>query len=180
MKEFNREKFPYTLPDDKRGFIYFIIPGEMVGQGRPRATTINGHARMYEPQKSVNYQNLVKMLATEKMEGRPPFIGQIEIDITPKKAIPDSYPKWLKEMLLAEGSQAQPMCKPDNDNIEKAIMDGMNKIVYRDDTQVTVNHTSKRFGEKNEVFVTVWYNKTLNDWVAEKRKGEKANGKHDN
>lgn len=38
--------------------IEFTIYGEPVAQGRPRATTINGMVRMYDPKKSRDFKQL--------------------------------------------------------------------------------------------------------------------------
>nr|WP_326134879.1 RusA family crossover junction endodeoxyribonuclease [Cytobacillus horneckiae] len=40
--------------------IKFTVFGEPVAQGRPRATTINGQVRMYDPAKSKNFKEYVR------------------------------------------------------------------------------------------------------------------------
>lgn len=42
-----------------------VVNGEPVPQGRPRLTTINGHARAYDPAKSRNYKQLKKKRVKE-------------------------------------------------------------------------------------------------------------------
>ena len=45
--------------------LMFEIPGSPIGQGRPKFSTINGHAKAYDPEKSRNYKAYVRMLATQ-------------------------------------------------------------------------------------------------------------------
>lgn len=45
--------------------IQFTVLGEPVAQGRPRATTINGHVRMYDPAKSRNFKEYVRLVASQ-------------------------------------------------------------------------------------------------------------------
>lgn len=41
--------------------------------------------------------------------------------------------------------EIMPTTKPDKTNIEKAIEDGMNRIVFRDDALICDGHFSKRY-----------------------------------
>ena len=43
--------------------IEFTVLGEPVAQGRPRASTRNGHVRMYDPKKSKDFKNYVRLAA---------------------------------------------------------------------------------------------------------------------
>jgi len=45
--------------------IRFTVYGEPVAQGRPRATNINGHIRMYDPKKSRDFKDYVRLVASE-------------------------------------------------------------------------------------------------------------------
>lgn len=43
--------------------------------------------------------------------------------------------------------------RPDLDNLEKAVMDGLNKIAYVDDSLVVEKVSSKRYAEKDSVYI---------------------------
>jgi Holliday junction resolvase RusA-like endonuclease len=48
-----------------------------------------------------------------------------------------------------------PTKKPDADNIAKVILDALNGIAYRDDTQVVDLTVSMRYGTYSAVFVEI-------------------------
>ena len=49
----------------------FTVPGEPIGKGRPKFSPFNGHAVAYTPKKTVNYENLVKVMFTEQIGEKP-------------------------------------------------------------------------------------------------------------
>ena len=44
---------------------------------------------------------------------------------------------------------------PDLDNIEKAVLDGLNKVAYTDDKQIVMKHSTKRWGNMDVVLVVI-------------------------
>lgn len=48
-----------------------------------------------------------------------------------------------------------PTKKPDIDNIAKSILDALNKLAYRDDTQVVTLHMEKHYAEDPRVEVEI-------------------------
>jgi Holliday junction resolvase RusA-like endonuclease len=122
--------------------IAFTVPGEPQGKGRPRATTINGSARMYTPKKTVNYEGLVALAAQQAMSGHQPFACALAVQIDAWHPIPASWSKTRqREALLGA---LRPTTKPDIDNIAKAIADGGNGVAWADDKQI-VSLTVQRF-----------------------------------
>lgn len=115
--------------------VSFFIPGEPVAQGRPRMSTINGHARMYDAPKSSEYKALVAMMAAKEMAGADLMETSVAIEITVHKPVPQSWSKKRQTMALA--GEIRPTSKPDIDNYIKCVFDGLNKIVFKDDSQVT-------------------------------------------
>lgn len=114
--------------------LIFTVPGEPVAKGRARATTVNGSARMYTPAKTVNYEGLVAVYAARAMAGRPLLIGPLEMSFEARFSIPKS---WNKARRAAQEVNSEYVIKrPDLDNIEKALADGMNGVVYKDDSRI--------------------------------------------
>ena len=113
--------------------ISFVIPGQPVGQGRPRFTTKGRYPRAVDPPKSREYKNLVKKLAYDAYQGEP-LDGPIKIKMIHYFEIPKSYSKKRKKACL-EGIE-RPTKKPDIDNVYKGIADAMSGIIYQDDKQI--------------------------------------------
>ena len=134
----------------------FEIPGSPIGQGRPKFSTINGHAVAYDPEKSRNYKAYVKMLAVQAMKdnGFNMIEGPCCLSINAYFEIPKSKSKKFREAALME--LERPTKKPDADNIVKAIQDALNGLTYKDDAYI-VHLACQKFYSDNprvEVFVT--------------------------
>lgn len=132
--------------------ISFTILGEPVAQGRPRATTINGMVRMYDPKKSRDFKQLVSLVASEKA---PTSLleGELELKVKIYRPIPKSFSK--KKTALAESGLLRPTSKPDVDNYVKGVKDGCNKVIWKDDSQIVDLHVSKFYSSKPRVEVLV-------------------------
>ena len=132
------------------------IPGSPIGQGRPKFSTINGHPKAYDPEKSRNYKAYVRMLATQAMKdsGFTMIEGPCVLRIDAYFEVPKSKSKRFREAALLD--QERPTKKPDADNIVKAIQDALNGLAYKDDAYI-VHLACQKFYSDNprvEVFVT--------------------------
>ena len=124
--------------------IRFTVPGPPQGKGRPRFSTKGGFARAFTPQKTVAYEGLIAMAGEAAMAGAVPFEGPMRVDAIATFAIPKSWSK--KRRAEAESGTVFHTSKPDRDNIDKAIGDGLNGIIWKDDSQVAAGQTIKRYG----------------------------------
>lgn len=125
----------------------FTIPGEPTGKARPRVTKWGTH----NTEKTILYENLVKMCYQEQCGGytEKPLVAVISVYY----GIPKSTPKKnIKPMLDGE---IRPCKKPDCDNIAKIVMDALNGIAYKDDTQVYLLMVEKFYSEKARVEVEI-------------------------
>ena len=130
--------------------IKFEVLGKPVAKARPRLSKA-GYA--YTPTKTVNYENLVRYTFQSEFPYHKPFTGVIEANITAIFEIPKSYTKKkTKELLETHNNYSH---KPDLDNIAKIILDSLNGIAYRDDSQVTILHLNKESGEQAKVIVEI-------------------------
>lgn len=128
--------------------IRFEVLGEPVAKQRPRVTR-SGIA--YTPSKTVNYETVVRYTYQSKYALQEPILGRIEASITAVFPVPKSYSKKKTAVLLAGHNNYDK--KPDCDNLAKIILDALNGIAYKDDSQVTVLHIAKEYGTQPKVIV---------------------------
>ena len=127
--------------------IKLTIPGKPLGKQRPRVMR-NGHT--YTPDKTVNYETLVKQLYIEKYFQKQ-LSGPIKATITAYMYIPKSESKKRKKKMLA--NEILPCKMPDWDNIGKIITDALNGLAYEDDKQIVDARVVKVYGDQPRVEV---------------------------
>ena len=126
--------------------VKFTIPGPVQAKQRPRMNRQTG--RVYTPNATHKYEKLVKESYGDNLCFKNQFIS---VKITFKMAIPKSYSKKkTKELLETHNNYNH---KPDLDNIAKIILDSLNGIAYKDDSQVTILHINKEYGNQAKVIV---------------------------
>jgi Holliday junction resolvase RusA-like endonuclease len=128
----------------------FKVYGEPVAKGRPRFTR---QGRAYTPKKTHDYESEVAMMAKAAMGSSDPLETPVAVFVHVTFPIPQSYSKKRTEACL-NGSERHTK-RPDLDNCVKAITDGMNGIVYQDDSQITSIHATKVYGSIAMVEVMV-------------------------
>ena len=133
--------------------INFTIPGQPVGKGRAKAARRGKFITMYTPEKTASYESLVAHAAHVAMSGKSLIAGAVFVDLDIRLQIPASWSK-KKQQQAAEGL-IHATKKPDADNVEKAVFDGMNGVVWVDDVQVVQVSKRKRYAETPGVDVIV-------------------------
>jgi len=133
--------------------IMFTIYGEPVPKGRPRFSTKGKFPVAYTPEKTKNYESDVGMMAKAAMGASEPLEGALEAFIYVTFPVPASYSKKRTEACLS--GQEKHTKKPDLDNVVKSVIDGMDKIVFENDSQFTSIHATKVYGEVAKVEVVV-------------------------
>lgn len=132
----------------------FTILGEPTGKGRPRFPKRGPNARPHTPEKTVNYETLVKLEYRRQchdvkfQDGTP-----LDVRITAYYGIPKSASK--KRAKLMEEHKIRPTKKPDTDNIAKIVCDALNDIAYHDDAQVVDIQVRKFYSNDPRVVVTI-------------------------
>jgi Holliday junction resolvase RusA-like endonuclease len=137
--------------------VSFIVPDHPFGKQRSRSTKSGRH---YTPQETVRYENLVMMQAMQAMQDRPPVDIDVGLMLVAVFPIPKSFTKAQRAAALAD--EIRPTKKPDLSNIQKALEDGMNAVVFKDDSQITESGGSKKiYGEVPCVKVCVYDRKAF-------------------
>jgi Holliday junction resolvase RusA-like endonuclease len=126
------------------GGVLVIIEVEPVGKGRPKASRQGGFIRMYTPEKTRSYEQLVADEARKAMAGREPITGPCLLELVLVFKVPASWSKKKRAAALA--GEIYPCVKPDSSNCLKAIEDAFNGIVWVDDVQVVELSARKRYG----------------------------------
>ncbi|TNJ68203.1 RusA family crossover junction endodeoxyribonuclease [Paenibacillus hemerocallicola] len=132
--------------------IEFTVYGEPVAQGRPRASTQGGFVRLYDPAKSRDYKDYVRLAAAEHA---PPKLleGPLAVMIIAYRSIPKSFNK--KRAALAEAGKIYPVSKPDADNYLKGVKDALKGVMWVDDSQVVDAYARKRYSHKPRIEVKI-------------------------
>lgn len=137
------------------GSVRFTVPGQPKGKARARTVRRGGGKNFsYTPEGTVLYENLIKTCYLQDAghvlfnDGQP-----LAVSITAFYEVPKSYSKKKKQEML--DGQLYPTKKPDIDNIAKCVLDALNKLAYRDDTQVVRLHMEKHYAEIPRVEVEI-------------------------
>lgn len=136
--------------------VSFHVPGAVVGKMRARIGKVGAHARMFTPEKTVNYEGFVKFCAMQALrkDGGAQMDGPVQVNLLIGVAIPMSWSK--KKHAQALSGEIYPTSKPDLDNAVKSIFDAMNGVVYRDDAQVVTTVVKKRYRDAPGAWITVF------------------------
>lgn len=108
--------------------IRLTIPGTPVAKGTGKIDARGKFARLVPNQKTVNFENLVKLCASEL--NAEPIEGPIRVHI-------EAY--WpMKGQPLKNGYRPRmpKATKPDADNLSKSVLDGMEGVLFPHDAAV--------------------------------------------
>lgn len=131
----------------------FVIHGEPVAKGRPRFNRYSGRA--FTPEKTINYENLVKMEYLSAYPNEKPYPKDVplSVDIKAYFPIPSSTSKKKREKML--GEEIRHTKKPDADNIAKSCLDSILGIAYEDDSSVVDLRVSKWYSDQPRVEMVI-------------------------
>lgn len=132
--------------------IFFTVP-KVSGKGRPRFARQGTFVKTYTDAKTLTYEKSIQTYAKQAMGSTSPLIGAVAAYLHIGIPIPPSYSKTRQKACI-EGLE-RPTKKPDIDNIVKAVLDGMNGIVYLDDKQVVDLHLTKVYSETEGINILI-------------------------
>ena len=133
--------------------VMFTVEGNPVPKGRPRFARRGKFVSTYSPKTTVDYETLVSTSAKQAMGATEPLETPLAAYIYITLPIPASYSK--KRTAACLSGEERPTKRSDIDNYCKAIFDGMNGIVYVDDSQIVSLHSTKCYGTVGMVEILV-------------------------
>lgn len=132
--------------------ISFTVYGEPVAQGRPKFSTFGGFTKVYDPKKSRDYKDYVKLAAAEHAP-KALIEEPIMLELVIYRPIPKSFSK--AKTLDAERGFIRPVTKPDVDNYLKGVKDALKNVIWKDDSQVVDVYASKFYSHRPRVEVII-------------------------
>lgn len=126
-----------------RPLLHAIVEGDPIAQPRARATSIGGHARMYDPGTARPWRERV-WAAIREQQPETPHTGPLWLCMGFRLRRPKGH--WTAKGGLRPKAPTHPTGKPDLDNLAKAVMDELTQGgFWRDDSQVVWMEVSKDY-----------------------------------
>lgn len=126
--------------------ISFTVYGRPVPKGRPRFNSKTGV--VYPPKRTVDFERSVRSAASMAMRGHVILTGAVFLEVSSYFMVPKSWSK--KKRIDALSGDAWHSCKPDGDNLLKAVCDALNGVVWMDDAQCSMKTIKKRYCDITE------------------------------
>lgn len=126
--------------------VTLTIPGTPFAKQRARATR---QGRVYTPAATVSFERTVGTLAGPLFPA--PMDGPLAVEII---ATFEPPPSWSAKKRAAMMWQPHTQ-RPDLDNLAKAVLDGLNRIAFADDSQVAQQTLRKVWGSPARTVVHV-------------------------
>lgn len=128
----------------------FEIKERAIGKERPRYSSKT--KRMYTPTKTSSFEEKVKWAFKSKYNIKTELsTREFKVKITAYFKPAESLSKKKKQELV--DGEFGFLHRPDVDNIAKSILDALNGLVYKDDSQVANLLIFKCYGEENKILV---------------------------
>ena len=133
--------------------VTFKLDADPVGKQRARYARRGNFVQTYTPDKTRNYETLIKAAAIEAMGASEPLETPINLYLYIRAPIPKSLSKKRLEACL--NGLEKPIKKPDASNVLKSVEDAMNGVVYKDDSQIINIHVTKVYCSVSGIDVCV-------------------------
>ena len=114
--------------------VSFFLPGDIVAKARPRG---GANGAFYTPGNTRDYEDYVQVAGYKAMNGRKLMAGALECKLDFVYRLPKSVKKDARYKIT----------KPDLDNLQKSVLDGLNNICYEDDRQIVKIDCQKIYGD---------------------------------
>ena len=131
----------------------FTIPGEPTGKARPKVVRNGPFTKAITPEKTVLYENLVKVEFQRQCPAATIIEEPVFMRIRCFYALAKNDSRKKRAAKL--NGAIRPTKKPDIDNCIKIIADALNGLAYVDDTQIVAVVAEKYFAEIPRVEVII-------------------------
>lgn len=125
-----------------------VIPLRPKAKERPR----HRGSVAYTPKATKEYEEAVRHYY-ERECGLPPTDKPVMVTFMFNFMLPKSARSADKQRMLL--GTCPYSARPDLDNIEKAVMDALNGLAFKDDSQVVGKLSLKRFWHHNSIMITI-------------------------
>jgi len=129
--------------------IKLTVPGEPKGKQRPRWHKFG----TYTPTETVNYETYIKELFTIKYPDFIPLESTLEMELCMFLSIPKSTGNKKKELMRTKA--IQPGKRPDIDNVLKVVCDALEKLAYKNDSQIVDVVATKEYSERPRLEIKI-------------------------
>lgn len=130
--------------------IVFSLPGKPIPQARPRAFRLGAGVRIVSPKGGSTRGDLaqafLEMARTVEDGEWKPWEGPVRLQVL--------Y-EFLGPKTVWEGKEM--LTKPDLDNLDKMVLDALNGVAFRDDSQVVTKTSTKRYGVSERTTVQLHF-----------------------
>lgn len=140
--------------------ITLVIPGKVQAQERPYVVTDKSPYKRFGKSKNKTFnrkdsENYKKHLQSHaKIQyAHAPLRGPLRVRITVIRPFLKNWGDKKKEDALA--GKVRPTTRPDVDNYAKSILDSLNGITWRDDSQIVSLTINKRYGEVDGAIIEI-------------------------
>lgn len=120
---------------------------------------------IYTPEKTVNYETYIKELFVAKYPDFMLLEGPLMLQFTAYVSIPTATSQKKRALMLER--IIIPEKKPDIDNILKIIMDALESVAYKRDSQIAIAITSKLYSDRPRLELKI-DKEYLQEWLRNK------------
>ncbi len=124
----------------------FTVFGPIVGKGRPRASRRGKTVRLRTPERTRQYEKAIRNRYYADYHAQPSLPGPIGVRLVAMFKRPQSHFRTLGGKPTEKLKSAAPVhCTkvPDLDNVVKVVLDALNGVAFKDDSNVT-NITARK------------------------------------
>jgi Holliday junction resolvase RusA-like endonuclease len=106
----------------------------------------SGH--VYTPKVTADYEKAIRSHWDAVYGTCKPFSGPLAVTVSFRYRRPQSH---YMRGVLRETAPVHYTQTPDLDNVEKAVLDALNKVAYADDKQIIRKYSEKLWHHENEI-----------------------------
>lgn len=139
--------------------VMVTLDGPPVGKGRPRFRIVKPKFKpqfvtVYTDGQTAAYEARLGAEGRKVMAGRRPLETALTVMVDVFVEVPASWS--ARKRAAATAGDIPAISRPDTDNYAKIALDGLNKIVWADDSLIVMLQTHKRYDDWPRLRVSVW------------------------